>query len=222
MNEDELINISALQHYAYCPRQCALIYNYELWQDDWNTAVGTMLHSKVDEPGKEKRKFIKSFRSLKVYSKRLNLAGVIDLTEYDSANKLYYPIEYKKGKPKEHKADEIQLCAYALCLEEILNIHIEYGYIWYFEIRQRVQISFTNELRKLTLYTINTVKNLLSSGDLPAAIYNKRCKNCSIHDLCTPAATAKDWSKAYIDAIYQPSQIIDEDDHIEELLNEES
>lgn len=200
--EEDLLSISALQHYAYCPRQCALIYLYDMWQEDFNTALGTMLHDRVDHPGKDKRAFLQSIRSLKVSSSRLHLTGVIDLTEYDAKQNCYMPIEYKKGKPKQHRADEIQLCAYALCLEESTHATISEGFIWYYEIRKRVKVIIDRELRDLTLETIEAVRKLFESGLLPKAQPGPRCKGCSLLDVCAPARYSNDWSEQYVQSLY--------------------
>lgn len=206
MNEEELlINISSLQHYVYCPRQCALIHNYNIWNDDWNTAIGTMLHDRVDLHGRIKRSFIDHIYSLRVTSQELHLTGVIDLTEHDLKRNIYYPIEYKKGKPKKHRADEIQLCGYALCLEELSNTEVKEGYIWYYEIKHRIKIIIDDELRKITLETINAVMKLLENSAIPKINYGSQCKGCSLREVCSPNKYCNDWSAEYIRTIYADS-----------------
>ncbi|MGE4498458.1 MAG: CRISPR-associated protein Cas4, partial [Deferribacterales bacterium] len=125
MSADETaVSISALQHYIFCPRQCALIHVEQLWSENFFTAEGRILHEKVDTGEREKRGSIITERSVHIFSDKLKLRGIADVVELHDNGRVV-PVEYKRGKPKSDHADEIQLCAQALCLEEMLSVRID-------------------------------------------------------------------------------------------------
>ncbi len=191
--------ISALQHYAYCPRQFALIHLEQAWSDNFFTAHGNLLHERVDSCEPEQRGNIRFERSVAVKSSRLGISGKLDLLEVEGKPPLnYFPVEYKRGKPKVENWDKIQLCAQALCLEEMRNITINEGALWYWKPRKRVPVMFDDALRNETLLTIQGAQALLDSGKTSAPTDNsKRCKACSLLDLCEPESFRHDHSRAY-------------------------
>lgn len=126
-----IVPLSALQHYAFCPRQCALIHNEQMWQENLLTAQGRALHERVDSGEPECRKGVRFERSVHVCAENLGLTGILDLVEQDLKTGQLKPIEYKRGKPKKEPMDEIQLCAQALCLKEMTGQKIDEGAIWY-------------------------------------------------------------------------------------------
>ncbi len=205
MQNTRLIPLSALQHYAFCPRQCALIHNEQAWSENWLTAQGQQLHQRVDHGLPESRKGIRYERGVEVSAPQLGLIGKLDLLEIEIANGACFPVEYKRGKPKQDPIDEIQLCAQALCLEEMLNISVPYGALWYWQTRHRHQIEFNDALRQQTLQIIEATRDLLNSGVTPKAKYEKKCQACSLYELCNPKLTFRDKSRAYVKAIYQES-----------------
>lgn len=205
MQNTRLIPLSALQHYAFCPRQCALIHNEQIWSENWLTAQGQQLHQRVDHGSPESRKGVRYERGVEVSAPQLGLTGKLDLLEIEVASGACLPVEYKRGKPKQDPIDEIQLCAQALCLEEMLNISVSHGALWYWQTRHRHQIEFNDALRQQTLQIIEATRDLLNSGVTPKAKYEKKCQACSLYELCNPKLTFRDKSRAYVKAIYQES-----------------
>lgn len=183
------IPISALQHYLYCPRQCALIHIEQHWQENVFTAEGRVLHELVDKPGNTNRTGVRTVRALQVFNLDLGIAGVADVVEFHPYlhGERVYPVEYKRGKPKDHRADEVQLCAQALCLEKMYKQEISEGALFYGRTRRRHMVTMDKELRLLTLDVIEGVRNLLAERRTPPAIYDrKRCDPCSLIDICLP------------------------------------
>lgn len=200
METPRLIALSALQHYAFCPRQCALIHNEQLWAENWLTAQGNLLHQRVDSGTPETRRGIRYERALAVSAPKLGLTGKLDLLEKDLATGALTPVEYKRGRPKRHDSDAIQLCAQALCLEEMTGQHIERGALWYWQTRHRQDVPITDALRQRTLLVIDEVAALFRTGETPKATPGKHCQACSLLDICTPGQ--QDNSARYISALY--------------------
>lgn len=189
MDDDELIPLSALQHYLYCPRQCALIHVERLWAENVHTAAGRLLHQRSDRPLAEKRRGVHTATALPLGSECLGLTGVADVVEFHDEGKLRrpFPIEYKKGRHKAHRADEVQLCAQALCLEEMLAVDVPQGALFYGQTRRRTDVAFDAGLRALTLEVIGQVRDQLRRRHTPSASYLAvRCDACSLLDLCRP------------------------------------
>ncbi|WP_127469901.1 CRISPR-associated protein Cas4 [Thiomicrorhabdus aquaedulcis] len=203
MPDTRLIPLSALQHYAFCPRQCALIHNEQAWSENWLTAQGQQLHQRVDYGLPESRKGIRYERGVEVSAPTLGLTGKLDLVEVEITTGACFPVEYKRGKPKQDHIDLIQLCAQALCLEEMLGLDVPHGAIWYWQTHHRHQVELTPELRQETFNIINSTRELLNSSQTPKAKYEKKCQACSLYDLCNPKLTFRDASRAYVKAIYQ-------------------
>lgn len=197
------IPLSALQHYAFCPRQCALIHNEQAWADNWHTAKGNLLHQRVDSGEPETRKGIRYERSVHVNAPNLRLVGRLDLLEYEKATGRYTPVEYKKGKSKTDDWDRIQLCAQALCLEEMLGVQIDDAVLWYWKTRRRELVTLGNALREHTLAVIQQVIELFDSNMTPKAKYGKHCQSCSLIDLCDPKHSQKDTSQSYVASLFR-------------------
>ena len=185
---DEYVMLSALQHFAFCPRQCALIHIEQAWAENIYTLRGLRVHEKVHEPGDELIEAgIRVERSLYLCSQQLKIRGIADVVEFDS-NDTPYPVEYKSGSKKARKADSIQLCAQALCLEEMLDRPVKVGAIFYHKSRRRQEIQFNDKLRSLTLKTIEQTRSLLNQHQLPPPVKDKRCEDCSLIQTCMPDA----------------------------------
>lgn len=197
-----IISLSALQHYAFCPRQCALIHSEQVWAENFLTAQGRVLHERVDSGEPETRKGVRFERSVHVSAERLGVSGILDLVEHELATGALKPVEYKRGRPKTEDCDEIQLCAQALCLEEMTGKSVAEGALWYQQTRHREPIIFSAELRAETIKVIEQVHQLLESGTTPSAIYGKHCKACSLLDVCQPQLLTKDRSMAYVAALF--------------------
>lgn len=192
--EDDLIMISALQHYAFCPRQCALIHIEQVWEESGLTAEGRIIHERVHEQNRESRGNIRIEYGLPLRSLRLGLIGKADVVEFHRIGKdtwRPFPVEYKRGKPKSDHCDLIQLCAQAICLEEMLSVRVPNGAIFYGRTRRRLDVSFDDILRKETEEVAEKAHQLISSGKTPPPVYEKRCKSCSLIGECIPKTIGK-------------------------------
>lgn len=184
-SEDDFLPISAMQHLAFCPRQCALIHIEQTWEENVLTAEGRILHERADSAHNESRAGLRIVRSLRLRSFRLGLIGVADLVEF-STNMPPYPVEYKRGKSKIEPIDEIQLCAQAICLEEMMGVNISVGALYYGEPRRRQPVTFTDCLRERTEETSIELHQLLSQDKTPKIMFLPKCKKCSLFDRCMP------------------------------------
>jgi len=184
--DNDEIPLSALQHYLFCPRQCALIHVERQWAEDAATVEGRILHERADQPGTSRRRGVRSVRSLPLRHVRLGLVGVADVVEFRS-DAPPHPVEYKRGRPKAHRADEVQLCAQALCLEETLNLTVPDGSLYYGEERRRTVVAFDAELRALTERVATETAEMIRAGRTPPPEYRpKLCDRCSLNEICQP------------------------------------
>jgi len=211
MDGQRQIYLSALQHYAFCPRQCALIHNEQVWAENYLTAQGQLLHERVDQGVPEKRRGIRFERGVAVAAPKLGLIGKLDLVEVEISSGICFPVEYKRGKPKVENIDLIQLCAQALCLEEMRGLPVLKGAIWYWQTRHRHEVEIDSALRVETLNIIHAVQELLQSGVTPKASYDKKCKACSLFDLCNPQWSGKDKSSIYFQSLFKAEAYINEE-----------
>lgn len=198
---DDAIPISALQHYAFCPRQCAYIHIERLWQDNFLTAKGNQLHERVNSNESEKRGNVKTERGVQVSSEQYGLTGRLDLLEIQFEPFRLTPVEYKRGKPKTNDCDRIQLCAQVLCLEEMRNVSIQRAALWYWQVRKREWIDIDKPIRDLTVVTIQAVHELFLDDSLPKAVYSSSCKACSFFDICQPRKS--DQSAKYVKELFK-------------------
>ena len=196
--------ISALQHYAYCPRQFALIHVEQAWEENRLTAEGRLLHDRVDSGEKEKRGKISYERGVSVISHNLKIQGKLDLLEIESGcPPKYLPVEYKRGKPKVEDWDRIQVCAQVFCIEEMCQTSIAKGAIWYWKTHKRETVDINDELRNKTIQVITDAINVLESGKTPSPIEEKRkCRACSLKEICRPQTFFKDRSSNYIKELF--------------------
>src|SRR4051794_40678444 len=171
----------------FCPRQCALIHVEQLWEEDGATAEGRILHEWVDSGRSESRPGMRVARGLALRSFRLGVAGRADAVEFSGTPPRPYPIEYKRGRPKAHRADEVQLCAQAIALEEMFGTDVPDVALFYGAERRRTLVLFDAELRALTENVARGMRALVESGRTPPPIYEpKRCNWCSLLELCQP------------------------------------
>lgn len=183
---DEYVMLSALQHFAYCPRQCALIHIEQAWAENIYTLRGLRVHEKAHQPDAEIIEAeIRVERSLYLCSEEYGIRGIADVVEFDRDNNAY-PVEYKSGSKKSRQADSVQLCAQALCLEEMLDRPVTMGAIFYHKSRRRQEIEFSDKLRSLTIKTIEQTRSLLNQAKLPPPVKDKRCEDCSLIQACMP------------------------------------
>lgn len=192
--EDDLIQLSALQHLVFCERQFALIHVEQLWSENVLTAEGKIMHEKVDTANRESRGKIRIEYGVPLRSLRLGLIGKADVVEFhrkDDGMWLPFPVEYKRGKSKIDNCDRVQLCAQAICLEEMLNMDIMQGALFYGQTRRREDVTFDKALRIETEDAARKVHELIISGVTPKAEYSSKCKQCSLVELCLPKVSKK-------------------------------
>jgi len=184
-DENELVMISALEHYSYCPRQCALIHLEQTFEENLYTLRGRAVHKQVDEPEWVVEKGVRVERALPLWSNRLGLVGKADVVEFHGTTP--YPVEYKHGPRREKEHDDLQLCAQALCLEEMTGQAVPKGAIFHHSSRRRREVEFTAVLREKVEQSIAEIRIMLASRTLPPAVNDARCKNCSLQDSCLPS-----------------------------------
>jgi len=207
MSDDRYLYISALQHYAYCPRQFALIHVEQAWEENYFTAHGQLLHERVDSKESETRKDMRFERSVALKSEKYKIKGRMDLLEVhlqDGKPVKYYPVEYKRGKPKKEDWDKVQLCAQVLCIEEMKDTQIQQAALFYWATRRRLVVDMDNNLRNKTIDYIEKSHEILSKSITPAPTSQKsRCKACSLIDLCEPDSMRVDHSEKYINSLFE-------------------
>ena len=191
-DEDDLLPISALQHLLFCERQCALIHVEGLWAENRSTVEGRHLHERADSGAAESRPGLRVERAVPLRSLRLGLTGRADVVEFhrDEAGttERVLPVEYKRGHPKLDESDRVQLCAQALCLEEMLGVVVDAGAVFYGQTRRRLDVPFDAALRARTEDAARRFRFLVTSGTTPKAARMPKCSNCSLVELCLPDA----------------------------------
>ncbi len=234
-SESELLPLSAIQHFVFCNRRAALIFIEGLWEDNLPTAEGALLHSRAHEYEVEKRGRIRIVRGLRLHSLELGLSGIADVVEFHSPEesgqaaargepgsvasssiaKLSgfsqpFPIEYKRGKLRREAAYEVQLCAQAMCLEEMLNIGVPCGAIYYGKTGRRYEISFIADLREQTQAAALGLRKLFDSGITPKQPYQPKCEKCSMLPVCLPKVTgrARDPANRYVEKEIKEFEVI--------------
>lgn len=192
--EDDLVMISALQHFLFCPRQCALIHIEQLWSENRLTAEGRILHERVHSAGSESRRKIRVEFDMPIRSLALGLTGRADMVEFhlrDDGLWQPYPVEYKRGRPKQDNSDLVQLCAQALCIEEMLATDVPSGALYYGRKKRRHEVLFDDRLREATRKAAEDLHTLLARGQTPPARYSRRCDRCSFISQCLPKVLGK-------------------------------
>ncbi len=182
-DDDVEVLISAIEHYSYCPRQCALIHVEQTYDENMFTIRGKLAHERVDTGDDTPNRGIETARGIPLWSERLGLRGKADVVEFRSDGP--YPIEYKSGR-RHGKHSDLQLCAQALCLEEMLSVSVRRGAIYYAATRRRHEVVFDYALRQQTLDVIAAIRTMLIEQRLPEAPNDERCPNCSLINACLP------------------------------------
>ena len=203
-DEKEYIPISALQHWFFCPRQCSLIHLEQTWAENVFTAEGRLLHDKADRGTTEVRGDTKVCTSLLLRSDALGLVGKADVVEFHRQGAVWipFPVEYKRGQKKLGNCDRVQLCAQALCLEEMLGTPVPAGALFYGKTRRREQVNLDEDLRQQTATIVSEIRAMLTSGIMPPAIADERCEHCSLNVVCMPCApVSRDYSGRYLAAL---------------------
>ena len=202
----DLIALSALQHYLFCPRQCALIHVEQAWAENAATAEGQVAHARVHAVQSEIRRGVRTVTGMPLRSDRLGVTGIADVVELHrmpNGNWRPFPVEHKRGRPKSHRADDVQLCAQAMALEEMFAVDITEGALFYGQTRRRVAVPIDAGLRALTADIAAATRALIAAGRTPRAIYEaKRCDGCSLIEICRPHTTrsAAAWLESQVNA----------------------
>ncbi len=206
-SEDELLPLSGLQHLAFCERQWALIHVEGLWAENRLTVEGGHLHERVHGTDDERRGGVRIVRGLRLRSLRLGLSGQADVVEFHAntdGGETPFPVEYKRGRPKPNGMDEVQLCAQALCLEEMLGVPVTRGALFYGTPRRRSDVAIDASLRQQTENLAARMHTLFAAGSTPPPVYEKKCDNCSLCNQCMPKSTGNAGSaRKYIDAVWK-------------------
>lgn len=215
MAERGILMLSGLQHFAYCRRQWALIHVEQQWQENLHTAEGQVFHRRAhDEQQTEVRGDTIIVRGMRVQSERLGISGICDVVEFTRSpdgialagregRYQVHPVEYKKGAPKEHQADELQLCAQAMCLEEMLLCRIDEGSLFYGEPRRRTRVTFSPELRAQAEQMLGEMHQMDERGHTPRVKRHKGCSACSLKEICLPGMNRVPAASAYLRAHVQ-------------------
>ena len=215
MSERGILMLSGLQHFAYCRRQLALIHVEQQWQENLHTAEGQVFHRRAhDEEQTEVRGDTIIVRGMRVQSERLGISGICDVVEFTRSpdgialagregRYQVHPVEYKKGAPKEHQADELQLCAQAMCLEEMLLCRIDEGSLFYGEPRRRTRVTFSPELRAQAEQMLGEMHQMDERGHTPRVKRHKGCSACSLKEICLPGMDRVPAASAYLRAHVQ-------------------
>ena len=210
--EEDFLQLSGLQHFRFCRRQWALIHIENQWHENYFTVDGSLMHENAhDGEKRESRGDLLILRGLPVFSRTLGISGQCDVVEFRrdpggvflrERDGLWkpFPVEYKRGKPKEHSADELQLCAQAMCLEEMLCCDIPQGALFYGEPRRRTAVDFTPELRKDVRECLTEMHQLYERGYTPKVKPGSMCRACSLKDLCLPSLTRRRSVAEYLNA----------------------
>ena len=211
---DDPIPISAVQHAVYCLRQAALIHIERLWEENRFTAEGRVLHEQADTPAERHLRGVRRVTALPITCVRLGIAGVADLVEFhpDGDGEKPYPVEFKRGKPKPHRADEAQLCAQALCLEEMTGRPVREAALFYAETKRRTVIAIDDDLRRLTEAAIAALGEVFRTRTTPPPTAQiSRCRACSLADLCRPKVAGRSalaWRRRRVEAALAERQAI--------------
>lgn len=210
-SEDDYLMLSGVQHFEFCKRQWALIHVEQQWEENVKTIEGQHVHRKVDQPFiKEKRKNIVTVRAMPVKSKVLKITGICDVVEFIKDDQgvdipklngkyIAYPVEYKRGKPKKHDSDILQLVMQAICLEEMLLLNINKAYLYYEEIKRRVEIDITDDLRLKVHEIVEEMHMYYEKRYTPKVKTGPHCKQCSLKNICLPTLMKKQSVKSYIE-----------------------
>jgi len=187
--EEDWLPISALQHFSYCPRQCALIHVEQVFEENLFTQRGRAVHRLVDLPASSREHGLWVERALPLYSESLGLTGKADLVEF-GVNAVPCPVEYKHGSKRKNLHDDLQLTAQALCLEEMTGKAVPLGAVFHHSSRRRRVVKIDNALRSQVIALVPRIRELLTSGRLPPPVNDSRCRHCSLIDLCQPKMLA--------------------------------
>lgn len=211
--EEDYLMLSGIQHFIFCRRQWALVHIEQQWEENYRTTAGELMHKNAhNETNIEKRGNLLILRGMRVFSPAFGISGQCDVVEAVSEDEgipitgyegkwRFYPVEYKYGKMKTDIEDEAQLCAQALCLEEMLAVHISEGAVYYGAVRKRECVKFTDKLRESVAEACEEMHQLIKRGYTPKVKKSKKCLSCSLKDICLPELSQKMRTASYIEGM---------------------
>ena len=203
---DNTVLLSALEHYSYCPRQCALIHREQTYDENVYTLRGNAVHERVDRPGIAAVAGVRTEYSVPLWSEALGLVGKADVVEFHGDTP--YPVEYKHGSARYGRHADLQLCGQAMCLEEMLDTDVPLGAVYHFSSHQRREVAFKPELREQVRSTVSAVREIMNASRLPEAPADARCKNCSLIESCLPfVVSEQDRNRRYQRRLFTPTAI---------------
>lgn len=191
MEDDDLLSMSALEHLAYCPRQCALIHVDGVWIENAHTTAGRILHERADSAERTNRPAVRVARSVLLRSQRLGLRGIADVVEFHptvDGGERPYPVEYKRGRRARWLHDEVQLCAQAMALEEMMGVDVPEGAIFHGASKRRRIVAVSADLRAQTVDLAARLHEMVRRKEVPAPVLDARCEACSLRGACVPEA----------------------------------
>jgi len=201
-DDSDIVLVSALEHYSYCPRQCALIHVEQTFTENLYTLKGRSVHELVDTAGAETEGGVRIERALPIWSIELGLIGKADIVEfYDNVP---YPVEYKHGPRRKHLHDDLQLCAQAVCLEEMTGQKVDKGAIFHHSSRRRREVTINIHLREQLKKSINLIRQLQHSNSLPYPVNDERCRECSVRDSCLPEISNRQRLRKLLRELFVP------------------
>lgn len=203
--DDDYLPLSGLQHLLYCERQCALIHVERLWRENLPTAEGKLAHERAHEPGASEGGSV--MRGLRLRSDRLRLVGQADVVEFPRdqcmpGRSAPFPVEYKRGRAQCRDADRVQLCAQAMALEDMMNVPVPAGALYYRSSRKRVEVSFDDLLRTLTERTAARFHAIVKNSELPRSALEPKCRQCSLVDVCQPVDRRLPQASGYLVSLF--------------------
>lgn len=202
-SSDELVMVSAIQHYSFCPRQYALIHMEQVFDENVYTLRGRAVHSRVDEPDSFMLGVVRVEYSLPLFSENLGLTGKADVVEIYEDGRIY-PVEYKHGPKRAKEHDDLQLAAQVVCLEEMTGKTINFGAIYHHTSRRRREVKITDSLRNNVVEIVEKIRLVMRSGKLPPPVYDQRCRNCSLVDACQPdLVVAKEKISYFLQTLFE-------------------
>lgn len=196
--------LSALEHYHYCPRQCGLIHIEKTFDENLYTIKGQIVHERVDESGEHALHGIRYERAMPLWSEKLGLTGRADMVEFHDDTP--YPVEYKSGKKKKGESEAIQLCAQALCLEEMLDVSVPKGALYWYGSRERVEVLLDAPLRTQTQQVVSDTRAMIEGGVLPPPVLDRRCEHCSLRASCLPEALTTGYLQNGYEELFQTGE----------------
>ncbi len=209
---EDVVLISALNHYAFCPRRCALIHVEGVFEENAFTVEGSLGHERVDQPSREEKDGIVILKGLPLYSLKFRIVGKADVVELRAlpgqAAAIPYPVDYKRGRRKHWENDDVQLCAQAFCLEEMLGVPCPKGAVYHMGSKKRREVTFSPDLRQETERTVVAVRRLLLERRIPAPVLQPKCDGCSLRSICLPEVDPSHAPlRKALRALFQPLQL---------------